>query len=118
LNIRPFDGRVKRGDIKRVFGNSCNFIHSSEGTLEVAGKVVDFSEGGCTYEEWLQGADPKPLKNLYCPVSWTNQEWKPKWCWDFCGAGQVISTCKKRENGTMYQCWDEYEKAKDQEQEK
>jgi len=63
-----FTKLVKRENIDRVF-KGCGYCQSSKNTND-----IKFSEGGCTYEEWLNGVQPKPIKDLYCPFYWTGQD--------------------------------------------
>jgi len=69
----PFVKRKIRKDIKRVFKKSCGYGHGSEDGVTPEGKKIKFSEGGVSYEEWLKGEKPKPVKDLYCPYLWTSQ---------------------------------------------
>lgn len=65
-----FTGRKERRGITRVFKSSCGYGHSAEDVTTTDGRLIQFSKGGCSYEEWLQGAEPKPVKDLYCPYLW------------------------------------------------
>lgn len=106
----PFEKRIGIDDINRVFKKSAGFVHAPDGIVDPDGTgPVDFSEGGCSYENWLKGDDPLPLKKLYCPKSWTGQSWDSELCKKLTGAGDLISRCEKRMNGTMGECWEEWE---------
>ena len=63
---------IIRDDIARVYEGhgfciTDNDIYTEEGNL------IRFSEGGCTYGEWLSGIKPKPIKDLYCPYIYDNR---------------------------------------------
>lgn len=107
ISYNEFTGRKKKNGIKRVFARSCGFVHSHK-DIVVNGKEIKFSEGGCTYNEWLNGAKPKPVKDLYCPYMWDNKgiDKEPL---DNCkdvGLGGSISDCKHFNNKHI--CWKRY----------
>ena len=64
-----FTERKKRYDVRRVFAHGGGYVH----TAEDAGDLK-FSEAGAEYGEWLEGKRPAPMKSLYCPYQWTNQD--------------------------------------------
>ncbi len=69
-----FTERKKKEGVIRVFASSFGYVHASEDVVTKEGKLIKFSEGGCTYEEFVNGVSPKPVKELYCPYLWTHQE--------------------------------------------
>lgn len=74
LSYTPFTARTKKAGVKRVFAKTCGYGHAADDyTDKKTGKVTKFSEGGASYEEWLSGKKPKPVKELYCPYLWTSQ---------------------------------------------
>ena len=100
-----FEGRKKRTDVKRVFKNSCGYVQSDKDVITKDGNVIKFSEGGCSYEEWLNGEEPKPVEDLYCPYVWNNTGMGHKPlndCKEYCGFGS-ISACKKYD--CKEECW-------------
>ena len=100
-----FEGRKKRSDVKRVFKSSCGYVHSDKDVTTEDGKVIKFSEGGCSYEEWLNGKEPKPVEDLYCPYIWNNTGMGHEPlndCKEHCGFGS-ISACKKYD--CKEECW-------------
>lgn len=106
-SYKLFTKRKIRNDVKRVFGNSCGYIHSAEDVV-ADGKTIKFSKGGASYQEWLNGKEPEPLKELYCPLQWSGQRWhSPLHCKDNFWGG-YISECPKRCD--MAKCWELYEK--------
>ena len=108
FEFTPFEGRKHREDVERVFRSSYGFVHTGQDFTSKDGKLVQFSKGGCTYQEWLDGGDPKPVKELYCPYVWDNRgagnapcsrcEEGLKW-------GSSIKTCKYF--GDKAKCWEE-----------
>lgn len=67
FEYEPFNGRVKRSDVKRVFLPSAYAI-SHKDVITVDGIPLHFSKFGCSYEEWLEGKDPAPMEELECPA--------------------------------------------------
>lgn len=72
--LEKFLARKPVEGIERVFAKSCGYFHGPEDVTTEEGKLIEFSKAGCTYEEWSNGARPKPVKTLYCPYAWTSQE--------------------------------------------
>lgn len=106
FTYQPFDGRVERGDVRRVFQNGCGYVHSADDVTTKDGQEIKFSQAGVEYHRWLAGAKPLPLKTLYCPLQWSGQSWKAKFCKDnYIG---MITSCENRCN--MAQCWEQYDK--------
>lgn len=103
FSYEDFTERRKRKGVKRVFKTSAGYTHSAR---DVGG--IEFSKGGASYTEWLNGVDPKPLKELYCPKQWTCQGWSSKTCDGYCRPGQYIPECAYRSE--MSKCWAEYDK--------
>ena len=100
-----FEGRKKRTDVKRVFKHSCGYIQSDEDVTTEDGKIIKFSQGGCSYEEWLNGEEPKPVEDLYCPYVWDNTGMGHEPlndCKEYCGFGS-ISNYKKY--NCKEECW-------------
>ena len=104
-------------DVTRVFAGSFGYVHAADDVVAEDGKVIAFSKGGCTYEEFLNGEEPKPVKELYCPYAWTNQgmqeddhpdhEFYTENCRPVKNWGGFISDCKKY--GDKSECWALYE---------
>jgi len=95
--------KLPKNKIKRVFKNSCGYVHSSKDTEGIA-----FSQSGCTYEEWLDGKEPEPVRELYCPFEWTAQDrdmnglYNAK-CEKTLRTGSLISKCSCRDEKAV--CW-------------
>jgi hypothetical protein len=69
LEYEYFTGLKHREGVRRVFKSSFGYVHSAEDS-----EGIEFSKGGCTYDEWIAGEKPRPVKTLYCPLAWENQE--------------------------------------------
>jgi hypothetical protein len=116
ISYTPFKERKLRKDIKRVFKDSCGYMHAPDDIVASdTQELIKFSEGGCTYEEFLAGKKPKPVKQLYCPYLWTGQNLQNKdknnLYQNHCsknlkGFGSIYD-CKKYK--TKSKCWDIYE---------
>lgn len=104
-----FNGRKRRPDIERVFESSCGYVLSSKNCTLPNGEVLHFENYGCTYEEWLNGAKPKPMEELYCPYVCYNQGMGNEPLTDcgeerkFCGR---ISDCIKYKDKAL--CWQKF----------
>lgn len=103
-----FTERVRRDDVRRVFKTSCGFVHTPE-DIVFEGEDIKFSQSGASYEEWLIGKSPLPMKTLYCPKLWTGQKWDSEKCKKHCRLSDSIYNCPML--GKMAECWDEYENA-------
>lgn len=68
-----FKKRKGRKDIKRVFKDSCGYGSCPNDYTTKEGRVIHYSKGGCTYQEWVKGVKPLPVEDLYCPMSWESQ---------------------------------------------
>lgn len=61
LSYTPFTERKKVTDVKRVFVNVSHMhVFPSKYTFD-SGNTIDFSQYGCTLEEWEAGVEPKPI---------------------------------------------------------
>ena len=116
ISYEPFVKRKLKRGIKRVFKSSCGYMHGAEDVTTKEGVKITFSAGGCTYEDWLKGADPKPVKELYCPYLWTGQHLQSKDVGDLyknrCNntlCGGLITGCKYYKD--KIECWKIYEEA-------
>lgn len=103
--------------ITRVFATSCGYIQSAKDVTTDEGITIEFSKGGCTYEEFVNGVKPKPVKDLYCPYAWTGQRMQSsghedykfyeKHCEPVRNIGGYISDCPKYRDKAI--CWKLYE---------
>lgn len=105
-----FTGKKIKEGVQRVFKKSCGYIQTNKNITTNEGTLIRFEDGGCTYQEWLNGIEPKPVKDLYCP-----------YCWDNRGIGnEPIERCKQGRNDfglisdcdfweDKLSCWNEYE---------
>lgn len=74
----PFTERKLRKGIERVYENGHGYVIGSADITTEEGKTIHFSQYGCTYEEWLSGVKPIPIKELCCPYQHTYQELRYK----------------------------------------
>ena len=72
-SYNEFTGKKVKEGVKRVFKKTCGYVHGAEDYTTPEGKVIHFSQYGCTYEEWLNGKEPKPMEELYCPYVYYNK---------------------------------------------
>ena len=111
-HYNDFTGRKKKENVVRVFAQSCGYVHTAEDYVG-SNETIAFSKGGCTYEEWLNGADPKPVKDLYCPYIWDNRgtgNEPRKRCAEGIKGFGYISNCQFFSDKAS--CWVEYETLK------
>ena len=110
-----FKQRKRRDDVKRVFKNAFMYCHCpNDVTSPDDGRLIEFSKGGCSYDEFLQGVQPKPVKTLYCPYQWTHQNSDGSMdalarsrCDGNVRCGQTYNECKL--HCDMAECWRLYE---------
>jgi len=115
----PFEHRKLRSGVNRVFKSSCGYGHKTGQVTTKEGKVIDFDAAGATYEDWLKGVAPKPVKNMYCPKLWTGQRVGPPWCAKHVSAGMSISRCplypglyaQQEESWPQASCWEWFERS-------
>lgn len=61
IKYTPFTGKKEKKGITRVFSNvRWRHVYPEKHRFD-DGKVIDFSEYGCTYEEWKDGVTPRPI---------------------------------------------------------
>ena len=73
FKYEEFTGKKVREGITRVFGKSCGIVHGPEDYACEDGRVLHFSHYGCTYGEWLEGKEPRPMEELVCPYLYYNK---------------------------------------------
>jgi hypothetical protein len=73
FRAKPFTGQKVARGVERVFDSSHGYGVTSKDVITADGVELPFSQWGCTYEEWLAGATPVPLKGLVCPF-WQDQD--------------------------------------------
>lgn len=109
-SYNDFTGKKVREGVNRVFESSFGYIHTDIDVITKEGKLIRFSEGGCTYQEWLNGEQPKPVKDLYCPYQYRNRGVGNEpldRCKENCGFG-FIKDCRCWEH--KEECWQLYDK--------
>lgn len=114
IKFKEFTGRKPKEGITRVFHDTHGFVHTDHDIITEDGVEIKFSQAGCTYQEWLNGAVPKPVKELYCPYMDNNRGMGNEpcsRCKEGVPLGARISRCKYF--GDKSACWNEYESKKD-----
>lgn len=108
-----FKGRKIIDGVKRVFADSFGYVHSSETTHFTNIGDIHFEDGGCTYEEWLNGAEPRPVKDLYCPYIWSSGRLDDKLLLRCREGGRSSVMFKASEDCPFFndkiKCWEQYE---------
>ena len=114
VKYAKFKGRKKMEGCNRVYTQNMGYGISDK---DITGKggFFPFSKYGCSYEDWLKGVKPLPLKFLGCPFQETNQGLKSEdanglyktRCKNNSGWG-TITDCKLFHN--KKKCWEIFEK--------
>lgn len=109
----PFTKRKKHKKVTRVYKTAGGYGISSEDVMTQDGKLIEFSAGGVSYAEWLEGGEPKPIRDLHCPLEHycqgsTEGEWLKK---HHChkngqGPGGYIPDCSRK---NRVSCWKAYD---------
>ena len=109
FQYNEFTGKKVKEGIKRVFGKTCGFVHGPEDYKCEDGTVLHFSQYGCTYGEWLDGKEPRPMEELVCPYVYYNKgigsEPLDK-CRENLELGMRIPECKCYKDKD--ECWQEF----------
>ena len=111
FKAKSFVGRKIADGVTRVFDSS-GYCVSAKDRVTEDGVKLTFSQWGCTYEEWLAGARPVPLKGLMCPYMHDNRGIGNEPLGGKCAEGNLrpfgrISDCQHYANKAK--CWEEYE---------
>lgn len=105
ITYKPFSGRRKKDGVTRIFEQVGRNHWGSDHTFE-NGLTIRFSEGGCSYEEWLDGVQPKPVEDYYCPAEY-DCEFRCERCpIEIQDRKDVPDNCQYK--GTKAECWREY----------
>lgn len=73
FQYNDFRGKKVKEGVKRVFGKTCGIVHGPEDYKCKDGTILHFSQYGCSYEEWLNGKEPRPMEELMCPYMYYNR---------------------------------------------
>lgn len=114
IQYTPFESKKKRDDVERVFQSihGYGFVHSSKDNM-VNDVHIPFSQYGVSYEDWLNGYNPLPVRELYCPLlymlnAYSNFTYQKQCsllgCQLKCGQ---ITDCPKQE--TKADCWKKWD---------
>lgn len=104
-----FTEKKKVNDCNRVYKDGCGYCITDKDIIDKNGKIMRFSKYGCTYEEWLNGVEPKPIEFLDCPNHHTGWKRPCKNCKDLL-LGESFRDCPHFEN--VEECWKEFNKEK------
>jgi hypothetical protein len=114
FSYNDFTGRKIRDDVERVFSGSMGYVITAHDITAKSGEFMPFSKAGVSYEEWLNGEKPRPIKFLGCPMM-ANQGacHQIKGFTDECnkkngGWLSYIPDCKNKCNSE--ECWAKFEK--------
>ena len=115
FEYEEFEERKFRTDVTRVFGDSCGYGHTTKDIETSDGTLIEFSKAGATYEEWLAGKKPEPVRELYCPYLWTSQCLQTKdkndlyktRCGEGTSCGTSITSCTHYKDKAK--CWEIFE---------
>jgi len=116
LTYKEFTERKNKPKVTRVFQNGCGYCITDKDVTAEDGKVIEFTEYGCTYKDWKNGAIPKPIESLQCPYQHTNQRMQnsghkahklyKSTCDKNIALGGYIRECKMF--GCKEKCWAKY----------
>uniref|UniRef100_A0A6M3LT73 Uncharacterized protein n=1 Tax=viral metagenome TaxID=1070528 RepID=A0A6M3LT73_9ZZZZ len=120
LTYQKFRGRKIREGIERVYDASHGYFISAEDATNDEGTTFPFSQWGCDYGDWLNGAEPIPMRGLICPYLHTNQKLQSEdvnglyetRCSKNTHCGQLISNCPLWPE--KEKCWEIFEEAQDE----
>jgi hypothetical protein len=123
ISYEPFEGRRPAQHVKRVFlaVEGARHAHKDQDGIR-------YSRGGCPYASWIKGAEPQPVRDLYCPCRWTGRlmaekshpahaQWE-QMCADHLADGCPPARCPRHQDPEkLAACWRRYdelvEKGKD-----
>lgn len=103
-----FNKRKLMNHIERVYKSSGGYLISNEDKTTEDGKIIKFSQYGCSYDAWLRDKKPTPIRDLHCPLLHFSQgteigEWlKNNHCYEYLNIGGSIYDCSK---GHREECW-------------
>jgi len=115
--IIPFEGRKRLEGVKRVYDNHYGYKISAVDVIDNDGRIIEFSKWGCSYEDWLAGVEPAPMKGLVCPYLQYNNGIGNEPLGEKCARGVTsypIHNCKHYADKAK--CWEEFEQKQKQEQ--
>jgi len=72
--INKFTGRKHRDNVKRVYKTAGGYAISDKDVVTKEGKCINFSLYGASYEDWLDGKEPRGIEDLHCPYMHTSQQ--------------------------------------------
>lgn len=109
-----FVKRKPQPKCKRVYKNGCGYCITDHDVTAKDGTLLEFSTAGVTYQEWLEGKNPGPMKFLGCPMSSDQGACHHKKGFvEECnrlhgGYFSLITDCKHQSK--KHECWARFEK--------
>ena len=112
FTYKEFTGRQKRKDIKRVYLTGYGYCVSPKPIDYDRIGFVDMSKEGVSYEEFLEGKNPKHIRKMACPLladqgKVHDLKLYDDRCSDHCGYGNISSCDLYPDKNT---CWDIFDK--------
>jgi len=116
ITYDKFDELRKESKCKRVYSDGMGYTITDQDVTSSKEQFMPFSKYGCSYEDWLKGVKPIPIKFLGCPYQETNQGLQSRdknnlyktRCKDNTELGRTITECKLYTEKDK--CWELYEK--------
>ena len=119
FKYEKFTGLQKRNDVKRVYKQSYGYVLSpKEIDFDDVG-LIDLTQEGVSYDDFLKGEMPKHIKTLACPmIADQGTCHNIKGFVDICNDlgsiwGRSIYLCKNQKNKA--DCWKRFDKGKENE---
>ena len=126
FTYNKFTGRKDLKVVERVYITAGGYGICAQDITTKEGNTIKFSEAGCSYRDWKNGVEPKPIEDLHCPYIHTsqrmqNQEHKAHslyktCCYEYLGFGSSLASCKLFKSKDL--CWKEYHKLMAKEEKK
>jgi len=73
LSWNKFLARKTDKGATRVYTNGMGYAITDKDVTSKEGRFMPFGQYGCSYQDWLNGIEPKPLEFLGCPYQETSQ---------------------------------------------
>lgn len=116
--LYKFTGRKIKSGVERVYANGGGYMISSKDVTREDGTIIKFSQAGVSYDKWIEGQKPEPIRDLLCPFQHTDHALQSKdvndlyktRCRDSLECGRLISDCKHQKDKAK--CWEIYEKSR------
>lgn len=117
VSYEPFTERRFQPKCKKVYKTGCGYVITDHDVTTRDGKLLEFSKAGVTYEEWLEGKEPKHMEFLGCPMladqgaCHSKEGFVDQCCKNHGGYFNLITECKYQPYKA--QCWKRFYETKD-----